>query len=155
MSTLAGQMKAVLDVDQSAFDAGLATAGKKFDVFGKQLSEKQLGMVKGAGMAVTALGAAGAVGLGSAVKTSMDFGKEMSKVGALAGASKGELEDMRKEALKLGADTKYSASEAAAGMEELASGGMNANQIMAAMPGVLDAAAASGADVAQIAQLTA
>ena len=43
--------------------------------------------------------------------------------------------------------TAFSARESAAGMENLASAGFNAQEILQAMPGLLDLAAVSGGDV--------
>ncbi|MSE18980.1 phage tail tape measure protein, partial [Pantoea agglomerans] len=83
-----------------------------------------------------------------ALKTGADFEHQMSRVGAIAGASGKDLKELNDQAIKLGADTAFSAKEAAGGMENLASAGMNSKQIMAAMPGVLNLAAVSGGDVA-------
>ena len=108
--------------------------------------------MKEVGMAATAAGAAIAVGLGMAVKTAADFEAKMSKVQAVSGSTTEELAQMRKQAMELGSSTSFSASEAAEGMQLLASAGMDANKIMGAMPGVLDAAAASGEDLALVAE---
>ena len=72
----------------------------------------------------------------------------MSRVQAIAGATGGELDKMKAQAIELGAKTAFSAKEAAQGMENLASAGFQVNEIMDAMPGVLDLAAVSGGDVA-------
>jgi TP901 family phage tail tape measure protein len=94
------------------------------------------------------------VGLGlAAVKVGSDFEAQMSKVEAKSGASAQQLERLRQQALRLGADTSFSAREAAQGMEELAAAGMKPQQVLAAMPGLLDAAAASGEGVAQVASI--
>ena len=55
----------------------------------------------------------------------------------------------------LGASTAFSASEAAAGMENLASAGFEVNEIIEAMPGMLDLAASSGEDLASSADIAA
>lgn len=104
------------------------------------------------GAAFTAAGVSIAVALGAAVKTTMDFDAEMSKVKALAGATGVEFEKLRQQAIDLGAKSSFSASQSAAGMQKLAAAGFNANQIMAAMPGVLNATAASGADMTLVAE---
>ena len=89
------------------------------------------------------------VAMGAAAATvGIQFEKQMSRVGAVAGATGSELEAMTEQAKELGASTAFSASEAAQGMENLASAGFDASQIMATMPGVLDLAAVSGGDVA-------
>nr|WGE08497.1 phage tail tape measure protein [Bacillus subtilis] len=50
--------------------------------------------------------------------------------------------------LDLGATTSKSASEVAEAMTELATKGFDANQVIAAMPGIIKAAEASGEDLA-------
>lgn len=88
----------------------------------------------------------------AAAKTGMDFQGQMSRVGAIAGSSGKQLEKMKDQAIVFGAKTSFSAKEAAAGMENLASAGMNSKQIMQSIPGVLDLAAVSGGDVAGAAE---
>lgn len=83
-----------------------------------------------------------------------NFQAAMSKVAAVAGASGEELDLMRRQALKLGADTSFSAGQAAQGMFELAKNGFTANEVMAAMPGTLDLAASAGVDVAAAAEVS-
>lgn len=92
---------------------------------------------------------------GAAIKTGADFEGQMSRVGAIAGSSKSQLKAMSDQAVDLGAKTSLSASEVAKGMEELAALGMNTNQIMKAMPGVISAAEASGSDLATTATIMA
>lgn len=89
------------------------------------------------------------VGLGTAaVNAGMNFEEGMSRVKAISGATGDDFEKLNKQALKLGADTAFSAKEAAEGMENLASAGFSVNEIMTAMPGMLDLAASSGAGIA-------
>lgn len=85
---------------------------------------------------------------GMAIKIGNDFEYQMDRVGAIAGSTSEQLKQMSDQALKLGANTSFSAKEAAMGMEGLASAGFDAVEIMGAMPGVLDLAAVSGGDVA-------
>lgn len=96
-----------------------------------------------------------AAGFGAAVKTSMDFEAQMSRVGAIAGASKSELKAMSDQAMYLGASTSKSASEVAKGFEEMAAMGFSVKEIMGAMPGVISASESSGADMAQTAKVMA
>lgn len=94
-------------------------------------------------------------GFGAAIKTGADFEQQMARVGAIAGSSKSDLKSLSDQAVDLGAKTSLSASEVAKGMEELAALGMNTNQIMKAMPGVISAAEASGSDLATTATIMA
>lgn len=94
-------------------------------------------------------GGAALVGLGKKVyDVAGAFDTQMSRVKAISGATGDAFTKMRNQAIELGAKTAFSATESAAGMENLASAGFNAQEIMAAMPGLLDLAAVSGGDVA-------
>lgn len=105
------------------------------------------GAVAGAGVA-----AAGA-GVAMAVKKFADFDAVMSKVKALTGATDKEMEKLTATAQKLGAETKFSASEAAEAMTFLGMAGWKTNEIISAMPGLLDLSAASGEDLARVADI--
>ena len=91
----------------------------------------------------------------AAVTTGNDFEAQMSRVQAIAGATKEELEQLTNQAIDLGASTSFSASEVAAGMENLASAGFTTNEIMEAMPGLLNLAASSGAELATASEIAA
>lgn len=84
----------------------------------------------------------------AAVTTGNDFEAQMSRVQAIAGATGEELEQLTNQAMQLGAETTFSATQVAEGMENLASAGFTTQEIMKAMPGLLDLAASSGADLA-------
>ncbi|TDB81509.1 phage tail tape measure protein, partial [Micromonospora fluostatini] len=104
-----------------------------------------------AGMGVGLLAAGG-----MAVKFGMDFEKQMSSVQAATKASAGDLEQLRDAALQAGADTQYSATEAAQGIEELAKAGVETSAILSGgLKGALDLAAAGGLDVAEAAETAA
>lgn len=91
--------------------------------------------------------------IGSAVSKFGEFEATMNRVAAVSGASASEIDALKAKAIELGAATKFSNQEAAAGMEELAKAGFNAKQTMDAIPGVLQLAAAGGVSVAQAAEL--
>ncbi|PAD98108.1 phage tail tape measure protein [Terribacillus saccharophilus] len=93
--------------------------------------------------------------MGAAVKTSMDFEAQMSRVGAIAGSTGGELDQLKESALDLGASTSKSATEVAQAQENLAALGFTSQDIISAMPGVISAAEASGAEMAQTADVVA
>ncbi|MCM3800039.1 phage tail tape measure protein [Caldibacillus thermoamylovorans] len=107
--------------------------------------EKDLNRIQTAALA---LGAAVAGAVGASVKTAADFEAQMSRVKAISGATDEEFQALQDSAMKLGASTSKSASEVAVAFEDMAAKGFNANQIIAAMPGVIAAAEASGADLA-------
>lgn len=102
-----------------------------------------------AGKSMTKLLTVPILGAGiAAAKIGGDFEEQMSRVKAISGATGSSFDQLKQQAIDLGAKTAFSAKESAAGMENLASAGFGANEIMAAMPGLLDLAAVSGGDVA-------
>lgn len=131
-------------VDGSGVESGISSLEGKFSALGGMLATA----AKAATAAFTAAGVA-------AVKVGADFEAQMSRVKAISGATTQEFEQLWELAKQLGADTAFSASEAAAGMENLASAGFSANEIMGAMPGLLDLAAVSGGDVAAASEIAA
>ncbi len=113
---------------------------------------------KGGAVAVKAIAAVSAALVaagGFAVKTGMDFESQMSRVKAISGATGEDFEKLKEQAIELGASTAFSASEAAEGMENLASAGFTTAEIMEAMPGMLDLAASSGEDLASSSDIAA
>ena len=131
------------------------TAGKSIEEFGnkvKNVSDKldNLGntLTTTLTLPVLAIGTA-------AVTTGNDFEAQMSRVQAIAGATGDELEQLTQQAMDLGAETSFNASEVAEGMENLASAGFTTSEIMEAMPGLLDLAASSGADLATSSEIAA
>lgn len=102
--------------------------------------------------AVTATAVASAA-FAKSINTAADFEAQMSRVGAIAGANTTQMDQLSASAIKLGASTSKSATEVAQGMENMAAMGFSANEILGAMPGVISAAEASGADMAQTADV--
>lgn len=122
--------------------------GTKFGNIGTKMTDMGRTMTVGVTTPLT-------LGFGAAIKKSADFEQQMSRVGAVSQASSSDLKAMSAQAVDLGAKTSKSASEVAEGMNELAQLGFNAKQVMAAMPGVISAAEASGADMATTATVMA
>ncbi|MGD6897107.1 phage tail tape measure protein [Bacillus infantis] len=95
------------------------------------------------------------VGIGAAaVKAGADFEEGMDKVSAVSGATGEDFNKLRDQAKELGATTKYSATEAADGMQFLAMAGFKTNDILKAMPGMLDLAAAGALELGAAADIT-
>ncbi len=96
---------------------------------------------------LTAVGAAVAAYFGvsafvGAVKGAADLEEGMSRVQAATGASAAEMAKLRQAAEDAGANTKYTSTEAAAALENLAKAGLNATDAIAALPAVLNLAQA-------------
>jgi TP901 family phage tail tape measure protein len=125
----------------------LSTVGNNLRDVGQRMQSAGQSMAMSMGAAATAVGGA----LGFAVKKSIDFEAQLDRVGAVAGATPAEIKKLEQAALDLGASTSKSATEVAQGMEIMAAMGYNTNQILAAMPGIISAAEASGEDMALVA----
>src|SRR4249920_1556328 len=70
-------------------------------------------------------GAAVALGIGAAVKATADFDQAMSGVAATGQDAKNNLQALRDAAIQAGQATKFSATEAAGGIEALAKAGVS------------------------------
>ena len=87
------------------------------------------------------------------INTTAEFESGMSKVGSVANASAAEMEMLRQAAIRIGADTPLSASQATEALYALASGGMKAKEAIAALEGTAMLATASQADLGYTAQI--
>jgi TP901 family phage tail tape measure protein len=126
----------------------LNDVGQRLQDVGDRMQTAGQNLAMSFGAAATAIGGA----LGFAVKKSMDFEAQLDRVGAIAGATPAEIKKLEQAALDLGASTSKSATEVAQGMEIMGAMGYNTNQILAAMPGIIAAAEASGEDMAMVAE---
>jgi TP901 family phage tail tape measure protein len=158
----AGQAVGYLDLDTSGFKKGFQSALDDLNVFKDKTTSAQdrlssLGSAAGGvGKSMTTAVTLPLLGIaGASLKVGNDFEAQMSRVSAISGATGEDFEKLNKQALDLGASTAFSASETAEGMENLASAGFNTAEIMSAMPGMLDLAASSGADLATSADIAA
>lgn len=90
---------------------------------------------------------------GLAVKKFADFDQAMSSVAATGADARGSMDALRQASIEAGADTAFSATEAAGAVEELAKAGVSAKDILGGgLKGSLDLAAAGGLGVAEAAE---
>ncbi|EOS8088175.1 phage tail tape measure protein [Enterococcus faecium] len=131
-------------------------AVKTFEKKSNSMTTAVGNVMRSTGASMTKYVTAPLIGIGVAAgKVGGDFEAQMSRVKAISGATGDAFEQMKQQAIDLGAKTAFSAKESADGMENLASAGFNAQEIMKAMPGLLDLAAVSGGDVALASENTA
>lgn len=115
---------------------------------------KNLGTgISSAGKKLAGIGLAGGAAFAGMTRTFAGFDDQMAKVSALSGATGEELEKLRSKAKDLGSTTKFSASQAAEGMNYLAMAGFNTNQILEGIPATLSLAAAGGLELAEAADI--
>ena len=103
---------------------------------------------------VAAVGAAIAAYFGinafaGVVQGAADFEQGMSRVKAATGATAEEMQALTKAAEDAGANTKYTSTEAAGALENLAKAGLSANDSIAALPAVLNLAQAGDIGLAE------
>lgn len=102
----------------------------------------------------------GAFALGSVVsfgkqmvQTAMDFEDGMAKVRAVSNATTEQMKMMADEARKLGATTRYTATEAAGALENLVRNGMSASEATKALAGTLQLAQANAIGLSEAANI--
>lgn len=82
------------------------------------------------------------------VDAGMSFESAMSSVAAISGATGQDFDMLRNKAKEMGATTQFSATEAANAMEYMAMAGWKAEDMTSGISGIMNLAAASGADLA-------
>ena len=85
--------------------------------------------------------------LGSLIEIPVNFESQLAKAGAIAGATGDALKELETEARRLGATTRYSATEVAEAMEYMGMAGWTNQEILAGLEEVLDLATVSGMDL--------
>ena len=123
-------------------------------------AERNVGAFNRLKVAVAAFGAALGVAFvagkikdffSEAVSGASDFEAQLSTVKAVSGASAEEMEALRAAAEKMGAETKYNATEAAQALENLARAGLKSSEAIEALPSVLALAQGNGIELADAA----
>lgn len=125
--------------EATSLDSKLANAAKGFGKFA----------VKAIGWASTAVSAVG----GYVTKVGAGFESAMSEVGAISGATGEDLEALTQKAKEMGASTKFSASESAEAFKYMAMAGWETSDMLDGISGVMNLAAASGEDLAEVSDI--
>lgn len=165
-----GSATGYLLLDSSGFMKGLSSAGKELDNFSGSMSSKLQSAgtsLSKAGSTLTKSVTVPLLGLGGvAVKTAASFESSMSQVQAtlgatedsvdtLDGATVNTMDSLSALAQELGASTKFSATEAAAAINNMAMAGYNVQEIYDSLPSVLSLASAGAIDLDYATQLVA
>lgn len=136
---------AAMSQAQGIFSGGLVGIGDGIARVGQQMVGlgSQLTILTAP---ITAFGVAG-------VQTAADFESAMAEISARTGITGTDLERIKDLALQMGADTSFSAQQAAEAFLQLLASGQTAEEAIATLPAVLDAAAASGEDLGRTADV--
>lgn len=118
----------------------------------KKVKRDLLAAGAAAGAAVLALRGVSDV-IGSNVRSFAEFEGALNNVTAVSGATGAEFVKLKDLALDMGAQTKFSATEAAKAQGFLAMAGLEVNQVMAALPNTLSLAAAGNLELATAADI--
>ncbi|EOC1810742.1 phage tail tape measure protein, partial [Escherichia coli] len=117
--------------------------------------QETAGKLKTGGALAIGAAAAGGYAAGRFLQPAIGFGKEMSRVQALTRIDQNspQFKALREQALKLGSETQFTASDAASGQAFLAMAGFTPQAIQAALPGVLNMALAGGVELGETADI--
>lgn len=144
-----------LDLDTSGFTKGFARARADMKTFSDKnatFNDKLAAtgsILRNVGSSLTKWVTVPLVGAGAAaIKTAANFESGMSNVAAISGATGTQLDQLTDKALEMGAQTKFSASEAASAMEYMAMAGWKTEDMLNGIEGIMSLAAASGEDLA-------
>lgn len=132
---ISGFTKGMKDVE-----SGMQNLSSKVTGGLDSISSKLIGTAGKLSLLTAPLAALGLVG----VNTAMQFDSAMAEIAARTGATETELEAVRQKALQMGADTAFSAQDAATAFLELLASGQTLEEAMATIEPVMTAAAASG-----------
>ncbi|WP_205714853.1 phage tail tape measure protein, partial [Escherichia coli] len=118
-------------------------------------AQETAGKLKTGGALAIGAAAAGGYAAGRFLQPALGVGKEMSRVQALTRIDKNspQFKGLREQALKLGSETQFTASDAASGQSFLAMAGFTPQAIQAALPGVLNMALAGGVELGETADI--
>lgn len=118
-------------------------------------AQETAGKLKTGGVLAIGAAAAGGYAAGRFLQPAIGFGKEISRVQALTRIDKNspQFKALREQALKLGSETQFTASDAASGQSFLAMAGFTPQAIQAALPGVLNMALAGGVELGETADI--
>lgn len=133
------------------FASGVGSSLEKVDKFNAKVISGFADFAKQAAAVGAVLGGAVGFGLDHIIKAGAGFEQSITNVGAVMGKSRGQIQDLEKEAMRLGVVTQFSSSEVAEAMEFMARKGFDSGEILSAIPGVLNAVAASGQGMAEVA----
>jgi TP901 family phage tail tape measure protein len=145
--------------DVTDFSAKMKQAGIDAELVGNKgatAAEKHSQALQNLGGQAGKIGLVAAAGVAAVVTTAANFEQAMSNVAATGDDARGSLDALREAAIEAGAQTAFSASEAAAGIENLAKAGVSAEDTLGGgLQGALDLAAAGQIEVADAAETAA
>ncbi len=156
------RVRVIFEAQIANFKRGMSELAKDTEELKKKATEsgkatdKQVSAIKTLAPAITIAGGAMTLAGAKIVQTFADFDKAMSSVQAATHETEENMASLRQAAIDAGADTAFSAQEAAGAIEELAKAGVSTEQILGGgLAGALDLAAAGNLAVSKSAEIAA
>jgi TP901 family phage tail tape measure protein len=142
-----GTARGKIIIDADGAQAGIDQANQSIGNLAS--NQRQAGQtLQDTGRGLLVVGGAAVTAFGIAVNAAADFESQISAIEAVSQGTEDQMEKVREKALQLGADTAYSAGEAAGAMEELSRRGIDLEDILAgAADAAVNLAAATGTDL--------
>jgi len=141
-----GTLKAALTLDTTRFEKSMNTAENRMQSAGKSMQRTGKQMSQNISLPLVAAG-------GIATKVFSDFEASMNQVAAVSQATGSQMQELEGIARELGSTTKFSASEAAEGMNFLAMAGFEVDEMASALPSTLNLAAAGNMQLGESADI--
>ena len=160
MDVNVGTAVGYLKLDTTKFKKGFKSALSDLKVFQDKTAHTK-DRLTGLSSAMTSVGSTLTKGLtlplagaGAAiVNTTATFESKMGEVGAISGATGGDLKKLSDKAKEMGATTKFSASESAEALKYMAMAGWDTQKMLEGLPGVMNLAAASGEELGLVSDI--
>lgn len=152
-----GTVKGKIVIDSTEAEKGIDKADKAVDQFKKKQASASKELADAGKTAAKVYSGAVVGGFALAINAAKDFDQSLANVAAAGGkAASAQMDDIRKKALQLGADTSFSATEAADAMEVLIKAGLSVNDVLnGAADAAVNLAAAEGISIPEAAEVAA
>jgi TP901 family phage tail tape measure protein len=136
-----------INTQLTKFDEKARKTNVNFAKIGQKVSKLGRGISMKLGAPIVAFGTL-------AIKTAFDFQKSMNMTKAVTHATSAQFEQLRQQAMYLGQTTQFTARQAASAMTFLGLAGLKTNEVLGAMPSVLQLAAAAQIDMGEAANIS-
>ncbi|WP_116777431.1 phage tail tape measure protein, partial [Bacillus thuringiensis] len=148
----AGEVRARLILDNAQFRQGVQQARSDMQGLGQGATSTAQGMSQLAS-ASAVVGTTMVAAIGASVGAAANFEQGMARVKAISNATDSEFKLLSDTAKQMGANTQFSATQAAEGLSFLSMAGFSAKDSVAALPSVLNLAAAGQMDLGRSADI--
>ncbi len=145
---LVGDARVRLTGDATSLNRALRTAQQRLKAFGASVTRAGSSLTTKLTLPLGILG-------GLAIKNFAQFDFQMRRVAAVSGATGKQFKELTALAKELGIQTQFTATQSAEAMQFLAIAGFNTIEVMGALPGVLQLAAAGAVDLGSAADIAA